>query len=484
MLTRFTPFVFETAAPEAVGIDRTAIAEFEFAIRERKSAHQGYMIYKDGKLVASSIASPYRVTDKRHVYSVSKTWTSTAIGIAVDEGLLSVEDSVISFFPELLPEKISDNLAKMKVKHLLSMNTGHQNDTFGRIATSEPEWARRFLALEVEKEPGTHFCYNTTATYMLSAILTKLTGLRMTEYLRPRFFNPLGIDGVWWDESPEGIDFGGWGIHVSAEDMLKLGVLYLNKGMWNGKRILSEEWISEATSAVSDNSMRKEPDWRVGYGYQIWRCQHNSYRADGAYGQYIIVSPEKNCVTVLISELGGVIGGSMQDLMDLYWDKIYSTISDGPIPMKLIECDISAHPFMEIPQGQSAVPSRKIKLKDNPYCISALEAAPCDGGLSLKITGSDTHSTQLVCGYGKWEYNKVIHCPIRPYLGQLDDGEIGGPAEIAASYASCGDKLIVALDFVTSPHGMTLTISDNEVVIDPTIAVAATSVAITEKSEI
>lgn len=475
MLTKFTPFKFETVIPETAGVDSAAIAEFERIMRENNTAHQGYMIYKDGKLAASSIASPYRITDKRHVYSVSKSWTSTAIGIAADEGLLSVEDTVISFFPELLPENVSENLAKMKVKHLLSMNTGHQNDTFGRVATAEPEWAKRFLSLEVEKEPGTHFCYNTTATYMLSAIITRLTGMRMTEYLRPRLFNPLGIEGVFWDESPEGIDFGGWGIHVSAEDILKLGVLYLNKGIWEGKRILSEKWIAEATSAVSDNSMRKEPDWRVGYGYQIWRCQNNCYRFDGAFGQYGIICPDKNCVIVLISELGGIIGGSMQDTMDIFWDTIYKGIQSEPLPIKK-PCDTAVRPFMLPPCGTKEVSARSVKCENNKYDIRALDVTPAEDGLVLTVYGTERYASQIVCGYGEWEYNKIAHCPIRPCPGQLDDGEIGMPAEIAAAYGYEDGVLTVSLMFVTSPHGITLRLEENKLSILPTVHVEPTDI--------
>ncbi len=475
MLTRFTPFTFETAVPETLGIDSTAIAEFQRRTQELKAPHQGYMIWKDGKLAASSIASPYRITDKRHVYSVSKSWTATAIGIAVYEGLLSVEDTVISFFPELLPDVVSENLAKMKVKHLLSMNTGHQNDTFARIATAEPEWARRFLALPVENEPGTHFCYNTTATYMLSAIITKLTGMRMTDYLTPRLFNPLGIKDIIWDESPDGIDLGGWGIHVSAEDILKLGVLYLKGGVWEGNRIFSEKWADEATSAVSDNSMRKEPDWRAGYGYQIWRCQNNCYRFDGAHGQYAIMSPDKNCAVVLISNIDGIIGGTMQDTMNIFWDTIYKGISDKPFPIKT-PCDISVRPYMTPPCGMPDVTERHIKCAPNSWDIRALDILPTKDGMALTIHGTDRFAAQLMCAYGEWEYNKLRHCPIRPAPGQLDDGELGMPAEIAASYAVEDGNIKISLMFVTSPHGLILTVTDDKLAVTPKSTIAPTEI--------
>lgn len=477
MLAKFTPFDFEYATPESVGVDSAAIAEFEAEIREKNFRHQGYIIYKDGKIAASSVGAPYRFTDKRHVYSVSKTFTGTAIGIAVDEGLLTVEDSVISFFPDMLPENISENLKKMKIKHLLSMNTGQEYDTIYALNRAKSDWVKAFLARDVEREPGTFFCYNSGASYMLSAIITRLTGMTLLDYLRPRLFNPLGIDGVTWNESPDGVNLGGWGIHVSMMDMLKLGILYLNKGVFNGKRIVSEKWIEEATSFKSDSGVMKDPDWGSGYGYQLWMNSACGYRIDGAYGQYVIVSPEKNCVTVLISEVSGIIAGGIQGYLDIYWDKLYPSISEDAIEEKT-PGDISVKPVLLPPKGMSEVKERRISFEENALGIRNIEIRPGDNGLVLNITGPWKYTCPVVCGFGEWEYNSLSHTPISSFPSPLTSAEIGEAAEIAAAYAVCDDKLVISLVFVTSPHGMTLTISDSEMTVTPTMDVEKTTVKI------
>ncbi|MBW7461807.1 serine hydrolase, partial [Paenibacillus sepulcri] len=152
------------------------------------------------------------------------------------------------------------------------------------------------LAAPVEHEPGTHFVYNSGATYMLSAILQKVTGQTLLEYLQPRLIEPLGIKGAAWDVCPRGINVGGWGLNVTTEDIARFGQLYLQKGMWNGQRLLTEEWIAEATSSQISNGDGGVNDWAQGYGYQFWRCRHGVYRGDGAFGQFCIVMPEQDAV--------------------------------------------------------------------------------------------------------------------------------------------------------------------------------------------
>ena len=234
--------------------------------------------------------------------------TATAVGMAVDEGLLKVTDKLVDFFPDNLPEEVSDNLKAVTVHDLLTMNCGHETEA--RFRDSDQEWVTSFLAHPFVHEPGTWYCYNSLGTYMLSAIVQKLTGEKVLDYLTPRLFEPLHIEIPQWDESPQGINAGGWGLQLKTEDMAKFGQLFLQKGVWNGKRLVSEAWVNEASKyQVPSVPAGTRPDqaaergltpenctFMLGYGYQMWRCPDNAYRADGARGQYIIIVPDSDAV--------------------------------------------------------------------------------------------------------------------------------------------------------------------------------------------
>jgi CubicO group peptidase (beta-lactamase class C family) len=319
--------------PEAEGIASSAVLDFIRAVEQHThplDALQGFMLLRHGNVAAEGWWAPYTPQTPHALYSLSKSFTSSAIGMAVNEGLLSVDDPVLKFFPGDAPANPGRNLKAMRVRHLLSMNTGHKEDTTLRVFRGGDEnWARAFLALPVERRPGTWFVYNTAATYMLSAIITKLTGKTLLDYLRPRLFEPLGIADPTWETDPRGINIGGSGLHIKAEDIARFGQMYLQKGVWNGRRILPEAWVAEATSAQSDNSnTQTNPDWTVGYGYQFWRCRHNGYRGDGAFGQYCIVMPEQDAVLVIN---GGV--RDMQLVMDLVWEHLLPAMQPGALPV-------------------------------------------------------------------------------------------------------------------------------------------------------
>jgi len=262
------------------------------------------------------------------LFSLSKSFTSTGVGLAVADGLLSVDDPVISFFPEDLPVEVSNNLAAMRVRHLLSMSTGHGHDTTDHMAmASDGNWAKAFLARPVDYEPGTHFLYNTGASYMLSAIVQKLTGMTLLAYLTERIFEPLGIEGATWDSCPRGINLGGFGLNLKTEDIARFGQLYLQGGVWEGERLLPEAWIAEATSCQTDNSSMDNADWSQGYGFQFWRCRHNAYRGDGAFGQYCIVMPDQDAVVAITGGLG-----DMQAVLDLVWTHLLPVMGSTPLP--------------------------------------------------------------------------------------------------------------------------------------------------------
>ncbi|WP_373521823.1 ChbG/HpnK family deacetylase [Aquiflexum sp.] len=321
--------------PEMEKVNPQAISEYIEAVKSNEQDLHSLMILRNGKVVHEQWFGE-NAANKTHVlYSVSKTFTSTAIGFAIQEGLLKVSDKVISFFPDQLPEEISPNLQALEIRHLLTMTVGHDVDPTRVLRDSiDLDWAEAFLAFPIEHKPGNIFVYNSLATYMLSAILTKVTGKRALDYLQPRLFRPLGIVGATWDESPQGIQIGGWGLKVKTEDMAKLGLFYLQKGQWNGKQLLPESWFDEATVAqvpslpagVKKENLKvnaEDSDWTQGYGYQLWRSRHNSYRADGLNGQFILILPEKNSVIVTTANIP-----NMQAELNLIWNLLLPAFED------------------------------------------------------------------------------------------------------------------------------------------------------------
>ena len=309
--------------PESQGVSSQGLINFFDAVDKSGLEFHSIMINRNGKTILEGWWQPFKKEYVHTLYSLSKSFTSTAVGLLKDEGKIDVNDKVVSFFPDKLPSTVSDNLAAMRVYDLLTMHTGHDKDTMGRLRTPDNnDWVKGFLQLEVPQKPGSLFLYNTGATYMLSAIVQKVTGQNLMTYLKPRLFVPLEIEGADWETDPQGINVGGYGLRIRTQDILNFGQLYLQNGEWNGKQLLSKEWIAEATKKQV-NSQDNTSDWGQGYGYQFWRCKPGCYRGDGAFGQYCIVVPDKNAVIAITSETKDM-GASMQ----LVWDHILPAMED------------------------------------------------------------------------------------------------------------------------------------------------------------
>lgn len=312
--------------PEEVGIDPRGILSFLDAVAEDRFDLRSFMLLRRGSVAAEGWWAPHAPEDRHALYSVSKSFTSTAIGLAVEEGRLAVDDKVADLLPELLPEDPHPNLLKMTVHDLLVMGTGQSKDPLERVRpVPEADWARAFLAADVEHTPGSVFAYSSGATYMLSVILQKLTGEKVVDYLEPRLFAPLGIVNKTWQESPQGVTTGGWGLKLSSEDLSKFGQLYLQKGQWNGQRLIAEDWIRLATSKRIENGDNQGGDWTRGYGYQFWVCRHGAYRADGAFGQFCLVLPEQDAVIVLTSAISRT-----QELLEAVWTHLLPAMQEAP----------------------------------------------------------------------------------------------------------------------------------------------------------
>jgi len=423
------------SSPEAEGISSSAVLEFVLAVEQHvrsMDAVHGFMLLRHGNVAAEGWWTPYGPECPHPLQSLSKSFTTTAIGLAVQEDLLTVDDPVLQFFPDDAPADPSENLKAMGVRHLLSMNTGHAQDTTeqvyqhlyqinvfgpwlhqkeytGRHAQGgrDENWPRVFLSLPVEHRPGTWFVYNTAATYMLSAIITKLTGQSLVDYLRPRLFEPLGIQDPFWETDPQGINLGGSGLHAKTEDIARFGQLYLQKGMWDGKRIVPEEWIGEATSPHSDSSnTQTNPDWTAGYGYQFWRCRHNCYRGDGAFGQYCVIMPEQDAVLAMIGGLQ-----DMQAVLDNVWRILLPAMQPEALPANPggheTLCQKLAALSLPLAEGQPLSPTtaqwsgKSYRLEANYLKIESIAIEFSDGRSKLLVRDErGEHIIQV--GYGTW----------------------------------------------------------------------------------
>ena len=309
--------------PESQGIASAAIADFVARLQDLHS----FMLLRHGCVVAEGWWHPYRPETPHMLFSLSKSFTSTAVGLAVSEGRMSIDEPLLKFFPAAAPRKISPNLAAMTVRHLLSMSTGHDQDTTWQTFR-RPDPFKNFLSLPVEHAPGTHFVYNTAATYMLAAIVQQVTGQTLLDYLTPRLFAPLGIQGATWDTHPNGVNFGGWGLHLTTEDIARFGQLYLQQGQGQGQQLIPSAWVAQATAKQVENGNDPHSDWAQGYGFQFWRCQPPGvYRGDGAFGQYCVVMPEQDAVLAMT---GGVT--DMQIPLQLVWEHLLPAMQPAALP--------------------------------------------------------------------------------------------------------------------------------------------------------
>lgn len=401
------------STPEAQGVASSSILAFIDAIEAAEIELHSFVLVRHGKSIARGWWSPYAAELPHVLFSLSKSFASTAVGLAAAEGLLSVEDRVVDFFPEELPAHVDENLAAMTVHHLLSMNTGHDHDTTPFLQQQpEGNWVKGFLARPVAHRPGTKFLYNSGASYMLSAIVQKLTGQTLLDYLTPRLFVPLGIEGATWESCPRGINVGGWGLKIKTDDIAKFGQLYLQRGCWQDKQLLTPEWIAAATSKQSRNDPAENPDWEQGYGYQFWRCRHNAYRGDGAFGQYCVVMPDQDAVLAIT---GGI--RNMQRVLDLVWKHLLPAMQSAPpaenapdqtrLTAKL--ASLRLHP-----QSGAATSYMAEMVSGKRYVFAPnedkIESVQLDfEGKNCRLTLRDARGEHHIpCGYQAWALGKTL----------------------------------------------------------------------------
>jgi CubicO group peptidase (beta-lactamase class C family) len=399
------------STPEAQGVASPEVLAFVNAADKTIESMNSFMLLRHGNVVAEGWWTPYSAESPHSLYSLSKSFTSTAVGLAIAEGKLSLDNEVLKSFPDDAPADPSNNLKAMRVRDLLRMSTGHQAEP---ARTAAQPWTKTFLAQPVPNKPGTHFLYNTSATYMLSAMVQKATGMTVLDYLRPRLFEPLGIEHPTWEASPQGISAGGFGLSIRTEDIARFGQLYLQRGKWQGKQLVPEAWIDAATARQTSNGSNPASDWEQGYGYQFWRCRHNAYRGDGAFGQYCVVLPEQDAVIVITSGVK-----DMQSVLNLVWEKLLPAIKPSPLSadeaaakkLQTALAGLSLRP-QEGTGSAAKVFGKKYIFPANPRKLEAITLeSDATGGVTL-VARVDGAEQRIACGRGAWLKGRMAWDPL------------------------------------------------------------------------
>ncbi len=395
--------------PEEQGISSSAIASFVESADREVDAIQSFILVRHGHVVAEGWWAPYAADVPHTMFSLSKSFTSTAIGLAIADGKLSLNDPVLRFFPESAPAQPSDNLKALRVRDLLTMSTGQTYDAITKLGPlSDDHLTRAFLTLPVEYKPGTFFVYNTPASYMLSAIVQKVTGQTVLDFLEPRLLAPIGIASPPLDMSRDGVSLCGVGLNLRNDDLDRFGSLYLNKGMWNGSRLLPAWWgVEAATQRQMSNGSNPDNDLEQGYGFQFWRSRHDTYQGNGAFGQFCIVMPAQDAVVAMTSGTR-----DMQGVLNLVWDKLLPAMQPRPLPANPGARAKLEHTLagltLHLPQGSATSPTAALvsgKTYVFPANAPGIEAAAvefrsADATLILKSEG---HEYRIGVGAGQWQ---------------------------------------------------------------------------------
>nr|WP_256841958.1 serine hydrolase domain-containing protein [Ornithinimicrobium cryptoxanthini] len=435
------------------------------------------MVVRGGDVVAEGWWAPYGRDLLHQVNSVSKTVVGTAVGLAIDEGRLALDDLVVSFFPNELPPELGEGVQRMRVVDLLTMTTGHEEETTDRMVTdTEGNFVRGFLALPLEHEPGTHFKYNSGASYMLSAIVRAATGETFMDYLQPRLFKPLGIEGSTSLTCPRGIPLGFAGWSGTTEHLAKLALLHLQGGEWRGRRILSREWVDAATSSQTRSGLdlyevqrdpqrfayypreRENNEYAQGYGYHIWRGRHGSYRASGAFGQFAVVLPELDAVVVTTAN-----EPDTHRVMDKVWKHILpafdrgdaSADADATLAARLASLELP-RPASHVRPEAMAGTALRFTMEPNFFGVTDAEFLFSEKTCTLRLVHG-AGAVELVAGTGGW-HDGVLAMPA-PLSSNFLSWAPGMRAEPYAAACHWQDEhsLVLLVNYTDSPLTDTIT---------------------------
>ena len=443
------------STPADQQVDPAAILGFLDALDGRPDIEMhSVMVVRHGHVVAEGWWAPYSADRPHSLYSLSKSFTSTAAAFAQAEGLLNLDDPVLSHFGEFDADIVDPRSRSMKIRHVASMASGHGREMLGEALALDPaEPVRGFLLVPPDQEPGTVFAYSQPCTYTLASVIQRNAGMPLTEYLRSRLFDPLGIEPVGWHTFPPGREQGFSGLHARTEDIAKLGQLYLQRGQWDGVQLIPEQWVAESTSKQIDNPGEPNPDWRQGYGFQFWMARHG-YRGDGAFGQFCVILPEHE--TVIVTTAYTL---DMQAVLDAMWTHLLPGLGATTPDASDAQDQLSARlDGLELPACHAgSAPADWAPWTGEPFTMAAaaegiqpaltsVEVAPAAGGWQISLIES-ANALTISVGSGAW----AVSNPVDMH---------GATIPVAASGGWLDDRTLRAeLIFLETPHRMDIACS-------------------------
>ena len=440
------------STPEQEGLlSADMLAFLDTVMTQKDTDVHGLMVLRNGKVIAEKYNEPWAAQYGHTLYSCSKTFTGVAVGLAIEDSLLTLDTRLVDILPDMMPDSIAPGIDSITVEHLLTMTPGFPVDT--RMRTVQNEWVKAYCSQVLASPPGTLFAYDSIDSYLLSAMVQRVYGRTILQLLRERIFTPLGITQVYWEESPEGISCGGWGLYMQLESMAKFGQLLLQKGNWEGQQLIAQEWIEQMMQPCAG-----KPGSDTRYGYHIWIMPYpGMVRCDGAYGQYIIVIPDRQMVVAMTQCMRGTGALEFQSVWNLS-----RKAQDRVMPVKSKDQLLLTYKVYSLPHPQGEKRSRKhfllpVKLKlaanslgwkqvELSYNPQSKRAYPI---LDMAVTTQKNETYTLQCGFRHWMTSEIKGLPLnfRPFRGNFR--HLPSPYYAAGSYAWLNDNtLVTSLQYV------------------------------------
>jgi CubicO group peptidase (beta-lactamase class C family) len=429
--------------PAASGVSSRAIAALLDRLEAQSVECHSIMVVRHGQVVAEGWWAPYSARRPHLLYSLTKSFTSIAVGIAIGDGLLSLDDRVVDVLPDHVPADISEQGRRVTVHHLLSMTSGHRTDSLGEAWQLEPgDLVKGFLRVPFPDPEGTRHAYDNATTFLLARMVERVIGRGLPELLDERLFEPMGIDHAEWDRVASGATFGFHGLHLRTEAVAAFGELLRREGRWGERQLVPREWVRLATSRHVETLPAEigagEAEWLGGYGYQFWMSRHG-YFGNGAYGQQCVVVPEHDLVVALTA---ATTGPSEQAMFDAIWECLLPGMDQ---PGTVRDDEVLADRLRRLslaPVPGAAAPERTVEARLD----ASAENSPLPDGTGVFVEAADggwllrLGSLTVEAGHGEWR----------------ESSPLGRPVVAAGAWQ--GDTFVADLYVITTPHRIRLVV--------------------------